>query len=177
MSGRYTLENYEDIKGREVFFDANIILYIYWTTGNRSWMRQYSTLFNKLLKQGNKMYVNYLVISEVVNRAIRIEHEKYQKSQSKAIRYKDYRNSDAGVEALEDIYTILEHDVLKHFDVVSDGYDKLDIESFLIVDNLDFGDKAIEKTCIDRDMVLITNDADFKNSKLDILSVNSKLIS
>ena len=177
MARRYTLNNYEDLKGRDVFFDANVILYVYWTTGNRSWMGQYSTLFNRLLKQGNKMYINFPVISEVVNRAIRIEHEKYQKSQSKAIRYKDYRNSDAGVEALEDIYTILEHDVLKHFDVVSDGYDKLDIESFLVVDHLDFGDKAIEKTCSDRDMVLLTNDVDFKNSKVDILSVNRKLIS
>lgn len=176
MSERYTLSNYKEVKGREVFFDANIILYIYWTTGQRSWMSQYSTLFNRLLKQGNKMYINFSVISEVVNRAIRIEHEKHQKSQSKAIRYKDYRNSNAGVEALEDIYTILESDVLKHFEVVSDAYDKLDIESFLVVDNLDFGDKAIEKTCSDRGMVLLTNDVDFKNSKLDILSANSKLL-
>lgn len=176
MTGRYTLQNYTQIKDRDIFFDANIILYLYWATGNRRWTNKYSTLYNLLLKQGNSMYINFLVISEVVNRAIRIEHEKYQSSQNTKIDYKMYRDSDAGVEALEDIYLLLEDDILSHFNIVDDGYNKSDIIGFLNVDSLDFGDKAIEKTCSNREMVLLTNDADFRDSKIDILSVNYKLL-
>ena len=176
MAGRYTLQNYTQIKDRDIFFDANIILYLYWATGNRHWTNKYSSLYKLLLNQGNRMYINFLVISEVVNRAIRIEHDKYNKIQKTEIGYKKYRDSDAGVEALDDIYTLLEDDILTHFNIVDDGYDKSDIIEFLNVDNLDFGDKAIEKSCNDRNMVLLTNDADFRDSKIDILSVNYKLL-
>lgn len=176
MARRYTLNNYEDLKGRDVFFDANVILYVFWPTMNNYWEDKYSSLFNNLIRQGNRMHINFIVISEIVNRAIRIEHKKFQRCHFVTIEYKDYRNSDAGIEALEDIYTILENEVLSHFDIVDYGYDKSDIISFLKVDSLDFGDKAIEKICSDRDMVLLTNDIDFRDSKLDILSVNSKLL-
>lgn len=176
MAGRYSLQSYTQLKDRDIFFDANIILYLYWTTGNRHWVNKYSTLFNLLLKQGNKMHINFLVISEVVNRAMRIEHKKHQNLQNTDIGYKKYRDSEAGVEALKAIYIVLENDILPHFDIVDDGYDKSDIIEFLNVDSLDFGDKAIEKTCKNREMVLLTNDADFRDSKIDVLSVNYRLL-
>lgn len=176
MAGRYSLQSYTQLKGREIFFDANIILYLYWPTGDMSWMNKYSTLYNLLLKQGNSMYINFLVVSEVVNRAMRLEHDKYKKTKNSEIGYKKYRDSNDGVEALSDIYIVLKNDILSHFDIVDDGYDKSTVVKFLNVDNLDFGDKAIEKICSNREMVLLTNDADFRDSKIDVLSINKKLL-
>ena len=44
-----------------------------------------------------------------------------------------------------------------------------------IVDSLDFTDKAIERVCSENSFVLLTNDKDFKDSTIDILSCNRNL--
>jgi len=42
------------------------------------------------------------------------------------------------------------------------------MEGFLVVEELDFVDKATVSICAENSLVLLTNDKDFKNSGLDI---------
>ena len=94
---------------RQIFFDANILLYIFWPMGSR-WEKTYSTIFKQLLEQKNKMAVDFIVISEVVNRAVRIEYEKHLQTNNisrKNLPFKKYRNSRDGQEALNDVYQIV----------------------------------------------------------------------
>ena len=44
----------------------------------------------------------------------------------------------------------------------------------LNVDSLDFNDKAIQSVCAKNNFVLLTNDIDYKETSLDILSANKK---
>jgi len=44
-----------------------------------------------------------------------------------------------------------------------------------IINNLDFSDKAIVKICDKNQFVLLTNDLDFKNENIDILSCHRGL--
>jgi predicted nucleic acid-binding protein len=144
------------------------LIYLFWPTGQVSFEKNYARVFRNLLRQGNNLFVDFLIISEVINRVVRIEHQKINPAQ----KFKDFRNSPDGKCVLEDIYIIVKNDILNRFNVVGSPFDKQIIESFLIVDELDFIDKAIASVCSEHGLVLLTNDRDFKNSGLDILTGN-----
>lgn len=180
MAAKYRLQDFTQIAGRNIFVDANVLLYLFWPTGQHHFEQNYARVFRNLLRQGNNLIVDFLVISEIVNRAIKAEYEKHLLTYSltkEQLNYKNYRNSQDGQDALNDIYIIVKNDVLNYFRVIGKAYDRQDIESFLIVDELDFVDKATVSICAENSLVLLTNDKDFKNSGLDILTGNPIILS
>ncbi len=173
MATKYKLQDTNALKGRDVFVNANVLIYLFWPTGQYVPEKNYAKVFSNLLKQKNKLIVDFLVVSEVINRVIRDEHKKVI---DKIPKYKDYRDSKEGQDTLNDIYTIVRNEILNHFQVVGKSFDNALIESFLVVDNLDFVDKATVALCKENGFVLLTNDSDFKNADLDILTGNSKIL-
>jgi len=171
MAFRYKLEDYTKIRERDIFVDANVLIYLFWPTGSHFFERSYAHLFRNLLRQGNKLFVDIFIISEVINRVIRTEHKK----NNPASEYKEFRKSSIGRRALNDVYIIIKNYVLNHFQVIGKNFNCMEISSFLIVDELDFVDKVIMSVCKENNLVLLTNDADFKNSDLDIISGNPKI--
>lgn len=172
MAKKYQLQQTAQLNGKNIFFDANVLIYLFWPTGRQSFERDYARVFRNLLRQGNTLSVNFLVISEVINRIIRIEHKKINPN----LKYKDFRNSQDGKEALNDIYVIVKDNILNRFEIVGKAFSKQEIEDFLVVDELDFIDKAIVTTCKENALVLLTNDKDFRNTDIDVLSGNPKLL-
>lgn len=172
MAINYKLQDVADLKDRAVFLDANILIYLFWPTGQHHFEKNYARVFKSLLNQKNKMLVDFLIISEVINRVIRIEHQKINPNQ----KFKDFRNSQEGKEALNDIYLIVKNDILNRFDVVGKVFTKRDIEDKLMIDELDFVDKATVDLCKEYNLVLLTNDKDFKNAGLDILTGNPSIL-
>lgn len=125
------------------------------------------------------MVIDFIVISEIVNRAHRLEYNSYlyrNKNDPTKISYKNYRNNEEGKLALSDIYLIIETNILPHFKISPKSFTKEEILSFLHLDSLDFGDKAILAICQQNSFVLLTNDADFKFSDIDILTSNPKIL-
>jgi len=179
MANKYSLKQISAISGRRVFFDANILIYLFWPSGRYNWERDYSSAFNSLLHQGNELFVDFLVISEIINRAHRIEYEKHLRNNNLTIQhfsYKNYRDSVEGQTALSDIYIVVNDSILKNFSIIEKSFNKNVIKSFLQVDQLDFVDKAILNICIENDYVLCTNDRDYKDSNVDILTSNPAII-
>ncbi len=181
MARRYGLDNIKLIENQAIFFDANILIYLFWPSGQYNQEKKYSKAFEILLRQKNKLYAHFLIISEIVNRTHRIEYEKYLQNNTKNLnrenfKYKDFRNSNVGEQALADIYLIIQDVILANFHVVEKSFSKKSIQSFLNIDKLDFVDKAIFKICKDNNYVLFTNDGDFKNSDIDILTSNKNII-
>lgn len=171
MATKYTLNQIQLLSARKIFVDANILIYIFWPTGSYAWESNYSTVFGRLLRQQNELFVDFFVISEVVNRILRTEHQKLNPS----ISYKKFRNSSDGISALEDIYLIIKDEILTKFKIQGKSFDKNDIELMLHVDSLDIIDKSIVAICKENNLVLLTNDADYLGSDIDILSSNPKL--
>ena len=179
MAARYSLQNVATLQGRKVFFDANVLLYIFWPTGSYKWESNYSSAFGSLLRQKNELMVDFLVLSEVINRAIRIEHDKHlslYKIERKDLSFKSYRDSADGQNALNDIYLIVKDNILPNFEIQGKAYTKADIESFLQVDSLDFMDKAFIPICKENNCILLTNDKDFANTDIEILSSNPAIL-
>ncbi|MFW5872205.1 MAG: PIN domain-containing protein [bacterium] len=172
MGANYKLQDFNQLRDRDIFVDANVLIYLFWPTGQVSFEKNYARVFRNLLRQGNNLFVDFLMISEVINRVVRIEHQKINPNQ----KFKDFRNSPDGKDVLEDIYIIVKNDILSRFNVVGKYFDKQKINSFLIVDELDFVDKATVSICVENSLVLLTNDKDFKNSGLDILTGNPNIL-
>ena len=178
MAKIYNSSEIPNLNKRQIFFDANILLYIFLPTGS-SWEKQYSVIFNRLLKQKNEMAVDFIIISEVVNRAVRIEYEKHLLENNilrKNLSFKRYRDCQDGQDATNDVYQIVNKNIVHKFNIVGKAFTKLDIENFLHVDSLDFSDKGIAAICKDHRFVLLTNDKDFADSDLEILTLNPRLL-
>lgn len=172
MATNYKLKDFAYLSDKDVFVDANVLIYLFWPTGQLSYESNYARVFSNLIRQGNNLYVDFLVISEVVNRVLRIEHQKLNSNQ----KFKDFRNSQYGKEVVNDIYLIVQNNILRSFKIIGKSFNKSDIEGFLIVDQIDFVDKATISICTENNLVLLTNDRDFKNSGIDILTSNPHIL-
>ncbi len=172
MATNYKLQDYAQLSGKDIFVDANVLIYLFWPSGRHSFESNYASVFRNLLRQGNCLYIDFLVVSEVVNRILRIEHQKLNSNQP----FKNFRNSQDGKGVINDIYTIVKNNILNNFEIIGKTFNKSDIEGFLMVDQLDFVDKAIASICFENNFVLLTNDRDFKNSGLDILTGNPHIL-
>lgn len=172
MKKTFKLQDYNQLSNRIIFFDANVLIYLFWPTGEHYYEQNYARVFNNLLKQKNELYIDFLIISEIINRVLRIEHKKYNHTQN----FKEFRNSEDGKETLNDIFLIVKNNILNCFKVIGKSFDKKDIDNFLILNELDFIDKATVTLCKENNMVLLTNDRDFKNSGIDILTGNPYIL-
>jgi predicted nucleic acid-binding protein len=173
MAGRFNKSNVAGIQDRDVFVDSNVLINLFWSTsGSEFWEIECSKIYNALLRQGNKLFVDFWVISEIVNRILRIEYKKHQSYQE----FKQFRDSEQGKDILSDIYSIVENRILEDFHVVEKSFSKKDIKEFLTIDSLDFMDKEILRTCKTHNFVLLTNDKDYRDSTIDILTCNRNIL-
>jgi predicted nucleic acid-binding protein len=179
MGKRYTLLETNQLGNRDIFVDANVLIYLFWPTGQNNFENNYATVFKVLKSQGFNLFLDFLVISEVINKVIHFEYLNYCKnhhSSTNAPSKKKFRDSPEGSELLKDIYIIIKDNVLSNFSIKGKSLDKNDIFNFLEIDGLDFVDKAIVKICEENSFVLLTNDSDFIDCGIDILSGNKKLL-
>jgi predicted nucleic acid-binding protein len=179
MAVRYSSSEIGSLAQKPIFFDTNIILYLFWPSGSQPWENSYASIFGSLLRQGNDMFVDFIVISEVINRAVRIEYEKHLQANNFSkisLPFKQFRNNPDGQSVLNDIYQTIQGKILNRFQISGKIFRQSDIEKFLQTDSLDFSDKGIISICNDNDFVLLTNDKDFSNSNLDILTVNPAIL-
>lgn len=171
MAIRYTSNNISNISN-SVFFDANILIYLFWPSPSKNNLSEkYARIFAALLKKNISLYTNTFVISEVINRILRIE---WDNQTSKKINFKDFRNSECGKTVQNDVFDIIKDRILKTFSITDKHLTNKDFDKLLVVDSLDFNDKVIVETCKEFNLILLTHDSDFSSTDLDILSLNIK---
>ncbi|MCL2101687.1 MAG: PIN domain-containing protein, partial [Fibromonadales bacterium] len=159
MANRYKTSDIPNISKRKMFFDANAMIYIYWpTTPNNDESKQYSNMLNMLLHQKNKLAISTSVISEIVNRVIKIEYEK-KGGYKKIGALKKFRDSNDGKSLLNNIYSIIENKIFLSFNVSDKKFNKTEVKKMLKTDSLDFNDKIIFEICKKNNFILITHDA------------------
>ncbi|MDR2836079.1 MAG: PIN domain-containing protein [Bacteroidales bacterium] len=168
----YDLSNINKLENEKIFVDANVLIFWNWSTGKIKQETDYSSIYAKLLEQRNHIYVDFIVISEVINRLIKIETKK---NDINIIDFKKFRNSEQGKEKLKEIYSVVQERILDNFDLAEKHFTKENILEFLSIDSLDFNDKAILKICKENNFILLTDDIDFRNSDVDILTCNKKI--
>jgi predicted nucleic acid-binding protein len=172
MAARYKLEEVSLLQNKNIFVDANVLIYCFWETGSYRQERRYTKVFNELIHNPYHLFVDFIVISEIINRVLRIEQKKLQPDSN----FKKFRDSEIGKNVLSDVFLIVKQTILPQFSIVGKVFSKLEIERLLTVDDLDFADKSTVEICKENSLVLLTNDKDFRNVDIDILTGNTNIL-
>lgn len=166
------------IKSKKVFFDTNIWLYMFCEIGDyKDWLiRKYAYAFQYILKNDILIYTDFSIISEFVNRYLRMQFEQYKtKEKDFTLNYKkNYRNTDDFKEAWENICIIIKESILEISNIINYNHTDCSISTILDPANfdIDINDSHIITICKENDMYLMTNDRDFKDAGINIISAN-----
>ncbi len=170
MANCIQLNDFHKVINRKIYVDANVLIFLFWPTGQFKKEEKYAKVYNDLRAQGNILCISIEVISEIINRAIRFDFSKIKDQVNPSLKYKEFRNSPEGKSTISDISTIVTEQILNHFTIVEKSFDSNDIKKYLKNVELDFVDNIILSICKDYNLVLLTHDSDFKISELDILT-------
>lgn len=157
-----------------LFFDTNIWLFVYGPQASplQETAKVYSGALKRALKAGSTIEINALVLSEFINRFTRADFENYRGSQT----WKQYRASQeyrATAEACAGtVATILLQ--TQYVDFACDRATMSDLVQRFGDDQADFNDALIVEHCLRCNLTLVTDDGDFRDSGLTLLTHNSK---
>lgn len=180
MNLRLKTGDISSISKRPLFFDANVLIYLFAGAISKSttWaINAYAVILKNSIRHGCTLFIDAIVLSEFINRFLRLEYEKHLKAQKLSrqnFQFKDYRATNEGQKAAQDVELIVKNQILKLFQILHTTADNNDIAAMSLA-NKDFSDLLIIQTCIKNNCILITNDADFSGCSLDILTENKKL--
>jgi hypothetical protein len=132
-------------------------------------------MVHKMLSKGYSLAIDSHIISEAVNVVMRRKWSDLMRQHPELgyTEFKDFRDSVEGQAAQAEINRVLEDEVFPVIEVVERSYSKSDILKLLVVNRLDFVDRLLVLLCTDGDYVLLTNDGDFVDTDIDILSNNN----
>lgn len=176
MATLYKEDDIPHLNDRVIFFDANILISIYFTISPTDWaQKNYSRVFSKLIAAENKLTFDVTIVSEVINRALRMEYKTHLRKNNikdAEFSYKNFRDSQEGMSAWVRTNTIIRDTIFPNFAITGKCWTKADM-NFLLTQQGDFNDQLIADICREKRFILLTNDADFKNADLEILSLNN----
>ncbi len=166
------------VKNKKIFFDTNIWIFLFCEIADskKYLVNKYSATYHFLLKAGTPVFIDFVVISEFVNRYLRIAFSNYTKK-NHLINFnykKDYRQTDDFTEAWKNVCDIVNNRILSKTITINFEYDKSSFENLLDSNNsdTDFNDNHIMNLCHTNDLYLLTHDGDFKNSEINIITEN-----
>ena len=163
-----------------LLLDANVWFFVYGPhrPGSKK-AATYSAAFAKILKAKCPIYIDVLIVSEFINRYARLKHNILPRGPSIPSNFKQFRRSAAFKSIACDIAADTRR-ILEHCIRIESGFDVLDINA--LVDEYekgdsDFNDQVLAELCKSRGLKLVTDDADFRDRGLMILTANRRLLS
>lgn len=169
-----------------IFFDANIWLSLYAppSGGNDRWAEVYSSVFDRIIANNVPVLMDATVLGEYLNRYCRIEFQAYEeytnpnsKRTFKEFRIKDFATyKPIAVDAASRVKEMLEIPTLQR---VNGDFAAMDVSVMLdefAEGGSDWNDQQIVALCQRNGCALLTNDADFKDAGIDILTCNGRLL-
>ena len=157
---------YKISKNEKVFIDTNILIYLFspdFVSSNEEYIEQYSKILEVLLQNSAQLYISSVVVSEFINRILRIDYEKNKELYPDF--KQDYRKSQKYKETLNLILKELKK-ILKISCKINDSFSEFDLLSWYQRDenqNLDFNDLHIAFIVESNNLKLLSNDNDFEN--------------
>ncbi len=175
MMQRYDTYRLGELTDKSFFFDTNVLLDLFYTQ-KADWSSiAYSKVYKYLVNRQIRMYIDNTVLSEFINRILRIEYNLMQSMSPNAdVTFKMYRNTIDGQDKVKESYDLV-NVILKCVSLDGEVLNPKDVLELLVVDEIDYNDKIIEHLCLKKGYVLVTNDVDFIHSQADILSANHNL--
>lgn len=173
------------IRHRPVVFDTNILIYLFGhiLPQNNTLQEVYSSLYKELIINKMKLIITDICILEFVNHIIKKDFRYYCLNNGIAIEqsnekifFKQFKNTEEGKESINYIESTIKNKILKYFNLENINIKVENItNSFLYLSKCDFNDLLIASLCKEKNYILCTNDHDFFDLGVDILTENKKL--
>lgn len=171
--------DYRYVADEVVLLDANVLIYMYSefqsdsSSARIDYRKVYTNAFAQLLQAGAKPVTLPIIISEYINSCIRCAHRA-----STYTEYKDFRKSQDFTLAAQKI-ALSAKKMITIVDVL--GKQDFSIDALSAVTQfqhgeLDFNDAIIAQVCAANNCKLMTNDGDFEQAGIEILTCNRKLL-
>jgi Predicted nucleic acid-binding protein, contains PIN domain len=174
----YDLSSYSFSSDEQVLVDTNVWLYLFPapTGPSNRFATQYSTAFSNLVSAHAQPVLDPMVLSEYLNRYIRIEWEGNYKYRYP--KFKDFRNS-TDFKTVASAAEIFAKRILSFCQIHSIPANELDLNQALAVFSAggeDFNDALLVDICKNRNLKLMTNDSDFQDGGIEVLTTNPRLL-
>ena len=163
----------------ELLLDANVWLSVYGPGKPGGWRAAvYSKALDKMLKAKSLIYIDVLIVSEFINAYARIKYYIQFPDPSTRSHFKRFRQSADFKPIAQDVAADVRR-VLQHCTRVESGFAALDINALIYEyekDNSDFNDQVLADLCKSRGLKLVTDDRDFKDRGLTVVTANRHLL-
>jgi len=174
----YDLSSYSFSPDEQILVDTNIWLYLFPAPNNPSnnFASQYSNAFSNLISAKSQPILDPIILSEYLNRYTRIEWEGNYKNQYPE--YKNFRNSP-DFSSVASTAKIFAKKILNFCQIHSIPANELDLYQALadfLNGNIDFNDAILVDICKKKNLKLMTNDSDFQDGGIEVLTTNRKLL-
>jgi len=174
----HNITSYTFIKEDVLLLDANVWLYLFQAPSNsvNSFVKDYSTAFKNIQIAKAKIVINSLILSEYLNRYCRIEFEALHKTTYS--NFKKFRQSSDYQLVGQQAATYAKA-ILKLCAREDDGFSVVNIEQIMNdfeTGIVDFNDRLITDGCLRHNWKLVTNDGDFTEGGIEVLTTNPKLL-
>jgi len=182
MNNVVAVESYVPKDGDRYFFDANIWLYFYCPIGNysKNTIRKYDGFLKKAINSDTAIYISSLVISEIVNRWLRLDFYRVKRQDVSMRDFKqNYQGSSHYLSAVKDIQTVFYAQLLKISTPLDDRATEISLPDVLSgLDKADFNDCYYHHLAKLDNLLIVTNDAHFAelDTGVSILTANQKLL-
>ena len=178
---KISLANYSLDSSTRILLDTNILINLFYPImSSNNYMHDYQILWGKVLDANATLLLPAMQVSEFINRCIRFQYALYKETQSSDFDYKrDYRNTDDYRENMNNILDIVRDEILPHFSVINDNFDKIDSKKLYIYGfSYDFNDALLVGIAESFNADIITHDSDFANynTKINLVSSNRALL-
>lgn len=174
----YNANNGCQFEGRNIFFDTNVYIFV---DGNdsRPVSKIYSNYYWEIVRsKNNTIIMNDYIISEFFNRCCKDQYKLELDNELTNLPYKQWRKLPDSIEILETI-----RDSILHFlgdaqfvQACSTDTKINDILHEAAKGSLDFSDLMINAQCQTNKYILVTDDADYIDCNIDIVTANPKIL-
>lgn len=182
MNNVMDVETYVPQDGDKYFFDANIWLYFYCPIGNhsRNTIRKYDGFLKKAINSDTAIYISSLVISEIVNRWLRLDFNILERKKLVKNNYKNhYRGSKYYLNTVKEVKAVFNNQLFKISTPLDDRATEISLPDVLSgLGKTDFNDSYYHHLAKLDNLLVVTNDADFAelDTGISILTANQKLL-
>jgi len=181
------VENYTPVDEDKFLIDANIWIYLFEPLEKSDEQMQeiYTNFFDKLRKANCNIYVTAQIISEFINKLLRIEFQIYKDYikemdpsffDTKKFEFNDYKQIPEYKKYIKYFSDIVKTKILMVSNRLNDQFDSINMdEIFNNIEEYDFNDKYYIHLAENDGIKILTNDKGFfKNKSVTIVSAKAR---
>jgi len=174
----HDLARYTFSEGEALLLDTNVWFYLFPAPSDRlpPFAAKYSGALKRMLVAGTHLALDALILSEYLNRYVRIEWAALHKTAHRD--FKRFRQSPAFADVGQSA-ALFARRILKLCSRHDHPFSSADIAQVLVdfeSGAQDFNDGLLAETCRHHGRKLVTNDGDFTGGGIEVLTGNPKLL-